>query len=149
MSGPILPGNRVECLRRAIVQAVQAALRQAGRLPSSFHIHAHGAGTTQGDRAEQEALNELCQRHHWEGVPVVAAKSYMGSLGAGSAAVELIASLISLDRGTLFGVLNFKDSDGPPLRVARSGDPAGDGFIHISYSPQGQVSAVIIKRFAP
>jgi 3-oxoacyl-[acyl-carrier-protein] synthase II len=149
MSGPILPGNRVECLRRAIVQAVQAALRQAGHLSGAFHIHAHGAGTTQGDRAEQEALSELSQRHHWRGVPVVAAKSYMGSLGAGSAAVELIASLVSLDRGSLFEVLNFRESDGSSLRMAKLGDPAGDAFIHISYSPQGQVSAVIIKRFAP
>jgi hypothetical protein len=73
----------------------------------------------------------------------------MGSLGAGSAAVEVIASLVALDRGHLFEVLNFRDADGPSIRMAKKEDPSGDGFIHLSYSPQGQVSAVIVKRFVP
>lgn len=150
MSGPISAQNRGECLRRAITTAVEAAVRQAGAaLPKSFHIHAHGAGTKAGDRAELEAIQDLASRHQWGAVPVVAAKSYMGSLGAGSAAVELVASLVSLERGHLFEVLNFRESDIPGVRVAKKEDPSGDGFIHISYSPQGQVSAVIVKRFAP
>ena len=150
MSGPISAGNRVECLRRAMVTAVEAALRQAGNgLPKSFHIHAHGAGTRGGDQAEQEAIVELSQRYGWGAPPVVAAKSSMGSLGAGSAAVEVIASLVALDQGGLFDVLNFRQSDLPSLRVAKKEDSSGDGFLHLGYSPQGQVSAVIVKRFAP
>lgn len=150
MSGPISAGNRVECLRRAINNAVDAAVRQAGEaFPRSFHIHAHGAGTRDGDLAEQLAISDLSDRYHWGAVPVVAAKSYMGSLGAGSAAVELIASLVSLDRGSLFEILNLRDLVSPTFRAAKKEDPSGDGFIHLSYSPQGQVSAVIVKRFAP
>lgn len=150
MSGPISAGNRVECLRRAINNAVDAAVRQAGvAFPRSFHIHAHGAGTRDGDLAEQLAISDLSDRYHWGAVSVVAAKSYMGSLGAGSAAVELIASLVSLDRGSLFDILNLRDLVSPTFRAAKKEDPSGDGFIHLSYSPQGQVSAVIVKRFAP
>ena len=150
MSGPISAENRVECLRRAINTAVDAAVRQAGEaLPKSMHIHAHGAGTRDGDRAEQAAILDLSKRYHWGAVPVVAAKSHMGSLGAGSAAVEVIASLVALDRGHLFEVLNFRDADGTSIRMAKKEDPSGDGFVHLSYSPQGQVSAVIVKRFAP
>lgn len=150
MSGPVSESNRVDRLRQGIINAVEAAVQQAGAmLPKSFHIHAHGAGTQAGDRAEQEAILELSSRHNWGAVPVVAAKSYMGSLGAGSAAVEFIASLVSLDRGHLFEVLNFRDADLPGIRMAKKEDPSQDGFIHLSYSPQGQVSAVIVKRFAP
>jgi len=150
MSGPISAGNRVECLRRAINNAVDAAVRQAGEaFPKSVHIHAHGAGTRDGDLAEQLAISDLSERYHWGAVPIVAAKSYMGSLGAGSAAVEVIASLVSLDRGHLFDILNLRDLLSPVLRAGKREDSSGDGFIHLSYSPQGQVSAVIVKRFAP
>ena len=74
---------------------------------------------------------------------------HFGSLGAGSAAVELVSSLIALDRGHLFGVANYRGHEGPAIRIAKKDDPSGDAFIHLSYTPQGQVSAVIVKRFAP
>jgi 3-oxoacyl-[acyl-carrier-protein] synthase II len=149
MSGPIRADNRVACLRRGLVNAMEAALRQAGSLPNALHIHAHGAGTPEGDLAEQEAISEVCGRAGLGDVPVVAAKGHFGSLGAGSAAVELVSSLLALDRGHLFGVANYRDQEGPVVKIAKKDDPSGDAFIHLSYTPQGQVSAVIVKRFAP
>ena len=149
MSGPIRADNRVACLRRGLVHAMEGALRQAGSLPKGLHVHAHGAGTLEGDLAEQEAIWEVCDRAGLGDVPVVAAKGHFGSLGAGSAAVELVSSLIALDRGHLFGVANYRGHEGPAIRIAKKDDPSGDAFIHLSYTPQGQVSAVIVKRFAP
>ena len=41
-------------------------------------------------------------------MPVVAAKSYFGNLGAGSGVVELIASVKALQHNRLFHTLNYE-----------------------------------------
>jgi 3-oxoacyl-[acyl-carrier-protein] synthase II len=110
-------------------------------------VHAHGAGTQEGDRAEVLAIRKVASRFGLGALPVVAAKSYFGSLGAGSAAVELITSLMALQKGHLFETLNFLQGDDAEVLVARKDTPSGEGFLHLSYSPQGQASSVLVKRF--
>ena len=79
---------------------------------------------------------------------MIAAKSYFGNLGAGSGMVELIASLLSFEHDRLFRTLNYRTPD--PLCainvVADEGVPPGDSFLHLSVTPQGQASAVLIRR---
>jgi 3-oxoacyl-[acyl-carrier-protein] synthase II len=81
---------------------------------------------------------------------VVAAKSNFGNLGAGSAIVELAASILALKYGTLFPVLNYEapDPDCPVAAVRSAGVPAGGSFVSLSVTPQGQASAVLVRRFA-
>jgi 3-oxoacyl-[acyl-carrier-protein] synthase II len=83
-------------------------------------------------------------------LPVTAAKSYMGNLGAAGGLVELIASVLALRQGTLFPILNYETPDPRcPIHAVRSGDqPAGDSFLKASVTPQGQASAVVIRRAA-
>ena len=50
-------------------------------------------------------------------LPVTAAKSYFGNLGAGSGMVELIASLLAMSHGRLFRMLNYETPD-PECPVA-------------------------------
>jgi 3-oxoacyl-[acyl-carrier-protein] synthase II len=71
----------------------------------------------------------------------------MGNLGAGSGSVEMISSLLALNKGTLFKTLNYDTPDPDcDIQVANSNDiPAGSSFINLNASPQGQASAVIIK----
>jgi 3-oxoacyl-[acyl-carrier-protein] synthase II len=81
---------------------------------------------------------------------VIAAKSYFGNLGAAGGAVELIASVLALNHGRLFRTLNYETPDPacPINVVARDGDPPGDSFINLNLTPQGQGSAIAMRRFA-
>jgi 3-oxoacyl-[acyl-carrier-protein] synthase II len=82
-------------------------------------------------------------------VPVVAAKSYFGNLGAGSGVVELVASLLAMQQGHLFPVLNFETPDPAcPISVVRSHEiPAGQTMLNLSVTPQGQASVVVARSF--
>jgi 3-oxoacyl-[acyl-carrier-protein] synthase II len=81
-------------------------------------------------------------------IPTVAAKSHFGNLGAGSGLVECVASIMALERGSLFPVLNYASRDEDcPIRAARRGDAAGDSFVSVAATPQGQAGAVAFRRW--
>ena len=133
-------------LETAITIAIQKALGSAQRSPAQIgHIHAHGLSTVGGDRAEAKAIRNVFGD---QSIPVVAAKSNFGNLGAGGGLVELIASLTALEHGHLFPTLNYEDPDPDcPIAVCRSASvPAGDCFLNISYTPQGQATAVVVGQ---
>ena len=132
----------------AIANCLTGALRDAGAsIDEVGHLHAHGLGTRSGD--EQEALG-IGRVFSDTQVPVTAAKSYFGNLGAGSGLVELIASVLALQNKRLFGVLNYCDADPKcPIAVVRGveADP-GDSFLNINVTPQGQASTVMVRAMA-
>jgi 3-oxoacyl-[acyl-carrier-protein] synthase II len=144
MVGP--RGDR-DYLQMAVEIALRKALEQAQpRLPSQWHLHAHGLSNPAADASEALAIGT--QLHKIAGdIPVVAAKSYSGNLGAGSAAVELVLSMLALDKGTLFPIRNLRQPR-PEVtwRPAAAGDTAGDAFAHISYTLQGQACSLVIAR---
>ena len=132
---------------QAVVQAIRMALRTADMTPDDVgHVHAHGLSTQRADAAEAQAIHFVfsdCSRR----VPVVAAKSHFGNLGAGSGMVEIIASMAAIQRGRLFPVLNYQTPD-PDCPVAvvtgkDAGDP-GTSVLNINFTPQGQASAVLV-----
>jgi len=62
--------------------------------------------------------------------------------------VECVASILGLQRGELFPLLNFDSADDHcPLRPGRRGDPAGDSFVSAAVTPQGQAGATIFQRW--
>jgi 3-oxoacyl-[acyl-carrier-protein] synthase II len=79
-------------------------------------------------------------------LPVTAAKSYFGNLGAASGIVELAASVLALREGRLFPVLNYDTPDPAcPVAAVRGDDvPAGNIAAHWNVTPQGQAAAVVI-----
>ena len=136
----------------ALKNAIKAAMRNANGKdspkPSSLgHIHAHGLGTVETDAQEASAIEDVFGGPD-VAPPVVAAKSYFGNLGAGSGMVEVIASLLCLEEGRLFRTLNC---DSPasdcPIRIADTDTPAGNSFISVNVTPQGQANAVRIAKF--
>lgn len=132
----------------ALTRAMRAALSDAKMSPSDIgHVAAHGLGTIDSDAAEAAALAEVFGS---DGAPpTVAAKSYFGNLGAGSGVVELIGSLLALQRGSLFATLNFSEGDPEqPAPIASNGAPAGESCMHLSVTPQGQAAAIIVGRSA-
>lgn len=134
----------------ALANAIRAALREANCSPSAIgHVHAHGLGTRQSDIDEARAIVEVFgqQASH---VPVTAAKSYFGNLGAASGMVELIASTLALGHNKLFPILNYETPDPECPISAAAGQAASPGasFLNLSTTPQGQASCVIVRRLA-
>ena len=69
---------------RQLVIDLHGSLRDAGCKPSDVgHIHAHGLSTRSCDEDEARAIRRVFENGSGK-VPVVAAKSYFGNLGAGS-----------------------------------------------------------------
>ena len=132
--------------RTALRHAFGTALRSAGIDPGQVgHVHAHGLSTVTGDREEAAALADVFGAA-WPRVPVVAAKSHFGNLGAGSGLVECIASILACERGELFPLLNYETADGDcPIHAARAGTPAGGCFVSAAVTPQGQAGAVAVR----
>jgi 3-oxoacyl-[acyl-carrier-protein] synthase II len=135
--------------RTAFKNVYSQALASARIQPDDVgHINAHGLSTRRSDAEEAQAIAEVFGGRRTP-VPVAAAKSYFGNLGAASGLVELVASLLSLKHGRLFRTLNYESPDPEcPVRVAATDDvAAGDAFISANISPQGQASAVVVRRF--
>ena len=132
----------------AFANSIRAALREAACSPEQLgHVQAHGLGTRDCDRDEARAIREVFGRHA-DRLPVTAAKSYFGNLGAGGGVVELIAGALALNRGQLFGLLNYETPDPEcPIKAAQGGAAAGDSFLSLSVTPFAQASCVLVRRF--
>ncbi len=127
---------------------MRALLHDSGCRPEEIdHLHAHGLSTRSCDAEEAQAIVEAFGPRAAE-LPVVAAKSYFGNLGAGSGMVELIASLLAMRAGTLFPTLNYETPDADcPVRVVRDrSTPAGKRFINVNVTPQGQASGLLVQQ---
>ncbi len=132
----------------ALANVMAATLRDAGAKPHDVgHLHAHGLATRTCDEDEARAIGAVFGDHVAR-LPVTAAKSYFGNLGAASGLIELAASILALMRGPLFRVLNYETPDPAcPLNICRDGMPAGKSCLHVNVTPQGQASAVMVRTF--
>ncbi len=125
-------------------QAIRSVVTAAGWRPEEVgHVNAHGVSTVEMDRVEAQAIAvEL------GAVPVTAAKSSFGHLGAGGGVVELAASILGLERGLVPPTLNYEtpDPECPVNVVCRSplaGRPAT--AVKVNLCSTGQAVAVAIR----
>lgn len=134
-------------IKQALANAARAALAEAKIAGGELgHINAHGLSTKQGDADEAAALGEILNGSASK-VPVVAAKSYFGNLGAGSGIVELAASALALYNDKLFATLNYATPDPAcPLNVTQENGSAGGSFLKLSVTPQAQAVAIVVKK---
>lgn len=110
----------------------------------AWHIHACAKSEIDGDRSEAQGIRDSLGDRK---VPVAAAKSYFGNLGAGCAAVEIVASCLALEKQSLFPMLNCGQQDPEcPINIADDGSAAGNAFASLSYSSQGQASGILVRR---
>jgi 3-oxoacyl-[acyl-carrier-protein] synthase II len=134
-------------LYEAIKNGLSATLSTAAeRLGDAWHVHAQGCGLPTADRSESLAIGEILPESG--PIPVTACSSYVGSLGAGGAAVDIISSLLALKHGKLFPILNL-DSPADHVRwqPATHASNPGCGFIHSSYTMQGQAASLAVASF--
>jgi 3-oxoacyl-[acyl-carrier-protein] synthase II len=133
-----------------LARAIRAALAEAGVGPEDIdHVNAHGLATRDSDAWEARGLQEFfgaCR----EPVPVFAAKSYLGNLGAGGSTAELAASLLALAHGCLPPTLNYEEPD-PACPVAVvAGAPRAVTRPHvlkISFTQMGQCAAMVLRQW--
>lgn len=133
----------------ALVNVIRSCLRDANLSAEQVgHIHAHGLGSRSCDAAESRAIVAVFGDRA-KTLPVVAAKSNFGNLGAGSGVVELIASLLALEAGHLFPVLNYQTPDPDcPIHAVRSiAEPSGFTALNLNVTPQGQAAGILVKAW--
>lgn len=126
--------------------AVKGALREARIKPEDVgHVNAHGAGFKVGDLAEARAFERVFGKG---AVPVTGLKGYLGNIASGAGAVELIASLVGVNRGLIPPTLNCDDVD-PACHVdVVTGPPRPTDnpvFVNTNVTINGQASAVVVK----
>jgi 3-oxoacyl-[acyl-carrier-protein] synthase II len=126
-----------------VAASIRQALRSADMSPADLgHVNAHGMSTTVDDIVEAQGIHQVLGE-----MPVVAYKSYFGNLGSGGGMVELIASILSFEKGELPPTLNYEEPDPEcPVNVVHD-EPAKNlkpAFIKLSQSPTGQAASAII-----
>ncbi len=134
----------------ALANVMRRCLAEANVSADSVgHIHAHGLSTRTSDADEAKAIRAVFGAAA-DRIPVTAAKSYFGNLGAGSGMIELIASILALVNRHLPPILNFEtpDPECPILPATPAGSDPGASFINLSVTPQGQASGVLLKTLA-
>lgn len=139
--------NRVSRRDQALENVMRGALRRAGAQPGDVaFLHAHGLSTRSCDIEEARAIRKVFGAET-DRLPVLASKSHFGNLGAGSGAVELIASLLAMHHGRLFPVLNYQTPDPEcPISPVKSADrAAGKSFMNLSVNSRGQASGLLVR----
>ena len=97
-----------ESNREAIIFCIQEALRSANiTFKDVDYINAHATATIQGDKEEASAIREI----FGDSVPVSSLKGYIGHTLGASGAIELIASLIMMQKSKIYPTLNLDDPD--------------------------------------
>jgi 3-oxoacyl-[acyl-carrier-protein] synthase II len=148
-SSSVMESDASASRRKAMVNVLRGVLQKSNLEAGEIgHLHAHGLSARVEDVEEAQAIDAVFGRRS-RPLPVVAAKSYFGNLGAGGGIIELIASILALNDGRLFPILNYATPDPqcPVNAVADRETPSGDSCVNLSVTPQGQASAVLVRRF--
>jgi 3-oxoacyl-[acyl-carrier-protein] synthase II len=133
----------------ALRNVMASSLRDADRKPADVgHLHAHGLSTRSCDEEESKAVHDVFGDRAAK-LPVVAAKSHFGNLGAGGGLIEMIASVLALENKRLFPVINYETPDPKcQLAVCRNDDDPGASFLNVNVTPQGQASAILVSGYS-
>jgi 3-oxoacyl-[acyl-carrier-protein] synthase II len=92
-------------------RAMAVALKDAKLNPSDIqYINAHGTSTPLGDEAETKAVKEIFGEHARR-LAISSTKSMLGHLLGASGAVELIATVLSINHGVVHPTINYKTPD--------------------------------------
>ncbi len=89
--------------------AMKIAMERANLTPKDVdYINAHATGTPAGDVAETRAIKAIFGERAYE-IPVNATKSMIGHLLGAAGAVEMIASILALERGIIHPTINLEN----------------------------------------
>jgi len=148
-SSTVINGSHEAKREQAVANVIKMALQNANASADHVgHVHAHGLSTQKSDLEEARAIRKVFGSRA-DQLPVTAIKGHTGNAGAGSGAMEFVASLLSMKENRMFPVLNCESPDPDcPIQVVTENDrEAGDSFINLSIVPHGQASSVYVEAF--
>ena len=129
---------------------MRAALRDAGMLPSEVgYINAHGTATILNDRIESKAISQVFEAHA-KRMKVSSIKSMIGHLLAAAGAVEMVATVKSIQTGIVPPTINYRTPDPDcPLDFVTSGAESIDIEFAMSnsFGFGGGNACLIVKRY--
>jgi 3-oxoacyl-(acyl-carrier-protein) synthase len=97
--------------RAGQVRAMRGALRDAGIAPGRIdYVNAHATSTPLGDAVEVEAIKEALGERAYQ-IPVNATKSLIGHCMTAAGVIELIATILQMQRGMLHPTINQEEKD--------------------------------------
>jgi nodulation protein E len=104
-------GHVTDPSARGAASAMRMALADGGlAIEDVGYINAHGTGTRANDQTETEAIREVFGSRA-DSVPVSSTKSMHGHAMGASGAIEIVASLLALQRGLLPPTINLDQPD--------------------------------------
>ncbi len=128
-------------------KVIRTALQRAGaRTEDVDHVNAQGLATEVSDRWEAKAIHDVFGPK----TPVWSSKGNIGSSGAAASAVEVLASVLALNRGELPPTLNCENVDpGCPINVHADGvrSLTKPFVVKLNYTDKGQVGVAVLKRW--
>jgi 3-oxoacyl-[acyl-carrier-protein] synthase II len=120
--------------KESMVHCMREALKDARVTTEEIdYISAHATATLQGDQAEAEAIREL----FGESTPVSSLKGYIGHTLGASGVIELIASLIMMEKGVLYPTLNLEHIS-----------PECGGILHVTKQTKKNINIFLKNCFA-
>jgi 3-oxoacyl-[acyl-carrier-protein] synthase II len=134
--------------RRALVLAMQAALRDADLTPDDIgHVNANAMGSTVGDLQEALAIHDVFGARGSR-IPVTALKSVLGNSGSGCGSLEFAGPLLGAHHGLVPPTQNVIQPD-PACNVnvvrGEALPEANRTFIKVSVTRRGQAAAIVAR----
>jgi 3-oxoacyl-[acyl-carrier-protein] synthase II len=120
--------------RASMVHCMKEAMKDARIAPEEVdYINAHATATLQGDTEEAEAIREV----FGDSVPVSSLKGHIGHTLGASGAIELIASLMMMERSVIY-----------PTRNLDTVSPDCGGIYHITEKTGKKITTILKNGFA-
>lgn len=129
-------------------RAVRMALQEAGLSPEDVdYINAHGTGTRLNDVTETQVIKEVF-REHAHRVAISSTKSMHGHAMGATGAIELVATVMALERGVIPPTANYTQPD-PECDLDYVPNQARERPIRVAISNSfafGGLNAVLLVR---
>lgn len=135
---------------RGAIACIQQALTDSGLAPTDIgYVNAHGTSTQVNDLVETIALKKVFGEYAYK-MPVSSSKSMLGHLIAAAGAVELIISIMAMNRGILPPTINYEIPD-PACDLDYIPNTAREKKVrHVlsnSFGFGGQNASLIVSQF--
>lgn len=132
-------------------RAMQIAIEDAGISPEEIdYINAHGTSTQLNDKIETLAIKKVFGKKAYQ-IPISSTKSMTGHLLGASGAVELIATILSMEKDYIHPTINLENPD-PECDLDYVPNQARKKEINCALSNSlgfgGHNAVLIVKRYA-
>jgi beta-ketoacyl-acyl-carrier-protein synthase II len=131
-------------------RAIRMALQEAQVNPGDVdYINAHGTGTRLNDATETQVIKEVFKEHAWK-LAVSSTKSMHGHTMGATGAIELVATVMAIERGVIPPTANYTRPD-PECDLDYVPNQARESPVRVAVSNSfafGGLNAVLlIQRF--